>query len=427
MQVVIEAVGSAGDVHPFVGVGAALAARGHAVTLIANDVFRPMVERASLAFVASASEEEYHRANADPDLWHPIRGSQKVLGWVMEFLFPRTLDLVLERVRARPEDTVLIGSTLAFAIRCAAEVTGAPFVGANLAPSLLRSAHRAPRFLGMWAPDWAPRWWKRFCFWMGDRWIDPCLCPPLNAARARYGLAPVRRPFQEWIHRGDVVLALFPEWFGPRQPDWPDVRFAGFPLFDERGQRPVDPELETWIAGGAAPIVFTHGSSNLHARRFFEVASAAARALSRRALLVTVEPRSVEGLTGTDIRHTGYVPFSRVLPRSAAFVTHGGIGSIAQGLAAGAPQVAVPMGFDQRDNASRVEDLGAGGYVPLSKWTLKRAVAVLDRVLSDPSVASAARAAAARIDPAAAREAAVEAVESAARARRREPDPSASR
>lgn len=417
MHVVIEAVGSAGDVHPFIGVGAALAARGHGVTLIANEVFRPAVERASLAFLASSDEEGYRRAVEDPDLWHPVRGSKRVLAWTMELLFPRTLELVLEQVRARPDDTVLVGSTLAFASRCAAEVTGAPFVGVTLAPSLFRSTHRAPRFLGMWAPEASPRWWKRLWFRLGDRIVDKVVCPPLNAARARHGLAPVRRVFQEWIHRGDVVLALFPEWFAPRQPDWPDVRFAGFPLFDEGTQRPADPALEAWLADGAAPIVFTHGSSNLHARRFFEVSVSAARALARRALLVTVEPRCVEGLTGPDVFHSTYVPFSRVVPRSAAFVTHGGIGSVAQGLAAGVPQVAVPMGFDQVDNGSRVEDLGAGACVPLSKWTLKRAVAVLGRVLSDPSVAASARAAAARIDTAGARDAAVEAVESAARMR----------
>ncbi len=416
MQVVIEAVGSAGDVHPFIGVGAALSARGHAVTLVANEVFRPAVERASLSFLASSDLEGYRRVVEDPDIWHPVRGAQIVIAWTMELLFPRTLDLVLDRVRARPDDTVLVGSTLAFASRCAAEITGAPFVGATLAPSLFRSVHRAPRFLGMWAPDASPQWWKRFWFWLGDRIVDPSICPSLNAARARHGLAPVRRVFKDWIHRGDVVLALFPEWFAPRQPDWPDVRFAGFPLFDEGTQRPVDPELDAWLADGSAPIVFTHGSSNLHARRFFEVSSSAARALARRALLVTVEPRCVEGFTGPDVRHSSYVPFSRVVPRSAAFVTHGGIGSVAQGLAAGVPQVAVPMGFDQVDNGSRLEDLGAGGCVPLSKWTLKRAVAVLDRVLSDPSVASSARAAAARIDSAASRDAAVAAVELAARA-----------
>ncbi len=425
MHFVIEAIGSAGDVHPFIGVGAALAARGHGVTLLANEVFRPAVERASLTFLASSDAEGYRRVTGDPDLWDPVRGPKKVLGWVMELGFPRTLDLILERVRARPDDTVLLASTLGFASRCAAEITNTPLVVAHLAPSLFRSAWRAPRFPGVWAPDASPRWWKRFWFWLGDRIVDPSICPTLNAERTRHGLAPVRRPFQEWIHRGDVVLALFPEWFGPRQPDWPVVRFAGFPLFDEGTQRPVDADLEAWILAGSAPIVFTHGSSNLHARRFFEVAASAARALSRRALLVTVEPRSVEGLTGPDVRHTSYVPFSRVVPRSAAFVTHGGIGSVAQGLAAGVPQVAVPMGFDQRDNASRVEDLGAGGCVPLSRWTLKRAVRVLDRVLSDPAVALAARDAAARIDPAAARDAAVAAVESASRTRRTQPDPSA--
>ena len=54
-------VGSSGDVHPFVGIGRALRARGHDVTLITSEPFRRISERAGLRFVGTASEEDYDR------------------------------------------------------------------------------------------------------------------------------------------------------------------------------------------------------------------------------------------------------------------------------------------------------------------------------------------------------------------------------
>ena len=44
----------------------------------------------------------------------------------------------------------------------------------------------------------------------------------------------------------------------------------------------------------------------------------------------------------------------------AAVVHHGGIGTTAQALAAGTPQLVLPLAWDQPDNAARVRRLGAG-------------------------------------------------------------------
>ena len=58
--------------------------------------------------------------------------------------------------------------------------------------------------------------------------------------------------------------------------------------------------------------------------------------------------------------HVSYAPFSRVLPRCAAFIHHGGIGTTAQALRAGVRQVVVRLAHDQFDNAMRVRRLGSG-------------------------------------------------------------------
>ena len=42
MQAILVAVGSAGDVHPFVGIGLELAARGYQVTLVAAGYFEEL-------------------------------------------------------------------------------------------------------------------------------------------------------------------------------------------------------------------------------------------------------------------------------------------------------------------------------------------------------------------------------------------------
>jgi rhamnosyltransferase subunit B len=55
-----------------------------------------------------------------------------------------------------------------------------------------------------------------------------------------------------------------------------------------------------------------------------------------------------------------YVPLRTLLPHAAALVHHGGIGTMAEALRAGVPQLVVPLAYDQFDNGARVERLQAG-------------------------------------------------------------------
>jgi UDP:flavonoid glycosyltransferase YjiC (YdhE family) len=57
-----------------------------------------------------------------------------------------------------------------------------------------------------------------------------------------------------------------------------------------------------------------------------------------------------------------------VFTRAAAVVHHGGIGTSAQALAAGAPQLVMPMAHDQPDNAARLERLGVAATLAPKKF-----------------------------------------------------------
>jgi rhamnosyltransferase subunit B len=131
-------------------------------------------------------------------------------------------------------ETLLVGSSLAFAPRLLAEAERLPFAAVHLAPSMFRSDHLAPRMSPLGHFEHWPRAIKHATWALMDRrLLDPAFGVPLNEVRAGLGLAPVRRVFHEWIHRATVTVGMFPEWLAPRQPDWPaDLKLTGFPMYD---------------------------------------------------------------------------------------------------------------------------------------------------------------------------------------------------
>jgi UDP:flavonoid glycosyltransferase YjiC (YdhE family) len=89
----------------------------------------------------------------------------------------------------------------------------------------------------------------------------------------------------------------------------------------------------------------------------------------------------------SNVRTTEWLPFPAVFPAANGAVHHGGAGTLLTGLAAGIPQLVVPGAGDRRVNAEVLAARGAGLAVPLDRIT----AADLDRLVSDPGLASAAR------------------------------------
>jgi len=386
MRIIMTPVGSSGDVHPFVGIGRSLAARGHDVIVFTAGPFREIVQKAGLVFEQSASVEEYDAVSSHPDIWHPRRGLQLVLNLVAS-----NLRAAYERLKElhRPGDTILVGHSLSFFTRVFEEVHQVPAATIHLAPSIFRSDFNQPAYApGRDGSSW-PIWLKRSLWWSIDRFmLDPNVIPPLNEWRRELGLPPVRRAFRDWIHSPRRVIGLFPDWYGDPQPDWPAaLRLTGFPLFDDTGQVTLEPALARFLDSGAPPILFTPGTANQAAARFFAAAIDASQRLGRRALLLTRYGAHLPKLPAT-AHHEPFVPLGHVLPRCAALVSHGGIGTLAQGLAAGIPQVTMPMGFDQPDNATRLERLGVGRWVVPSEFSGKRVASALEGLFADERTAA---------------------------------------
>lgn len=398
MRILIFPVGSHGDVHPFMGVGRALQARGHEVFICTSGYYEAMATRAGLPFAGIGTAEDFERVTKDPDLWHPKKAFGAVVKHGIETSYARAVEIVREL--HQPGKTIVVGSTLGLAARNAAEAVGAPMVTVHLAPSIFFSVDKPPRFAGMLWWRGMPRWLTKFQFWVADRMTDKIVLPALNRFRAELGLEPARRIVRHWWHAPRRVIGLFPDWFGPPQLDWPNqVRLTGFPLFDETGQRPAPPELEQFLAAGTPPIIFTPGSAMAHGQAFFREAVKTCELLGRRGILLSQFPETIPRDLPAAVRHFHYVPFSEVFPRAAALVSHGGIGTVAQALRAGIPHLVQHMAHDQLDNAERLIELGVGASIAAAKFTGARAARKLGALLESPEVAARCKELAARFEP----------------------------
>jgi UDP:flavonoid glycosyltransferase YjiC (YdhE family) len=396
-HVLLLPVGSHGDVHPFVGIGRRLVERGHRVTMITAEPFRDVAERSGFEFVGTLSAAEYDAMMHDPDLWHPRRGMQVVFG---RDLLRRYLPIAFEAIRAHrePGRTVAVGGSLGIPARLAQEALGLPLATVHLQPMACCSAGDPSVMADGTDLTWLPRPLVRLAYRFANWWIlDPLLAPTVNEFRRTLDLPPVRRILTEWSPSPQRVIGLFPDWFGPIPDGGPAFRHAGFAFFDDaEGRRTPDP-LAAFLAQGPPPVVFSFGSAMRHGRPYFDAAVEACRRTGMRGVLLGRAGDQIPPDLPPHVLHADYAPFSEVFPRAACVVHHGGVGTSAQALRAGVPQLVMPLAFDQPDNAARMRRLGVSRTLFPKRFTGPAVAKVLQSIASDAAMRESARRIATRL------------------------------
>ena len=396
MHLLFTALGSYGDVLPMVGLAQAMIGRGHQATVLANPYFQPIIEASGVGHVSLGTAEMYLELTKSPDLWHPVRGPISVMRSTCDYL-PELYRAVDEH--AVPGETLLVAHCLDFASRTHQDKHGTAVASVHFAPICLQSAHQSPQMFGMLMQDWVPSWLRRAQFWLANRLCDRLLGPSVNALRHELGLQPVRDIMNQWVFSPQLILSLFPDWFAPLQPDWPAQTTAtGFPLWDQATDEHLPAEVEDFLKAGEPPLVFAPGSAMTEGREFFEAAVDACGRLGRRGILCTKYREQLPEPLPEGIRCFGFVPFSQLLPRAAALVHHGGIGTCGQGLAAGLPQLVMPMAYDQLDNATRLQRLGVAKIVRRKRFRGPKVASLLGELLGDEQVKQRASDCASQMD-----------------------------
>jgi MGT family glycosyltransferase len=387
-----------GSVPPDSSVIRALVERGHEVRVLADRVLAP-----DLA-TTGAEHIPWTKGPQRPDL-EPT--SVLVRDWdakTPQEAFVRTLDgfmtgpagLFAADVRAelqrRPAD-VVVSNIFLFGAQIAAEAErvarailipnlfaipgwGIPPIGPGLKPMRGPVGRLRDGVLGK----------------MTTRLFDKGLAD-LNAARRANGLEPLDHTFDQFTV-ADRILILTSRSFEFDQYAPPShVRFCG-PRLDD----PAWAEDWTPPAGGE-PLVLVGLSSTFqdHGELLQRVVDGLGT-LPVRGLVTSgpaIDPDSIRAPRNIEVVRSA--PHSEVLKHAAAVVTHAGHGTVIKTLAAGVPQVCLPLGRDQLDNAARVQFHGAGLRLKPSAAPDTIASA-LKRVIDEPSFKQNARRMAAAIE-----------------------------
>ena len=402
MRIVLVPAGSLGGVHPLIAIGRTLQSRGHDVTVVTSGYHGDLVKRSGLHGVTFGTPEDYEKAlAANPDMMQQGSGL-KALAKVWRPWCADVVRLLKDSV-AKGESPILVAHSLAFGARVARDALNVPLVTVHFHPSFFWAAQRPPVGKLKWeAIRRRPYLLRRLYVAAVNFFLDRALSPLINDYCTAFGQPPVRSGIMSrWIHSPDRVIGLFPAWYGTPQSDWPtQTRLTGFPLFDE-AELPAGnsgQDWEAWLAEGDAPIVLLAGTANRHAHGFFKTCIEACGQLGRRALVLTRFAEQVPTPLPPSVLHVDYVPLSAVLPRAAAVVHHGGVGTLAQALRAGCPQLVMPFSFDQPDNAIRLIELGVGAAISPETFTCDAVAQSLKELMHSRAVHDACQLAASRFD-----------------------------
>ena len=394
-RIVFATFGSLGDLHPYIAVAQELKRRGHASSIATFAEFREAVEAAGIGFAPMRPDMGRFgdKAAMMKRLIDPWRGPELM---VRELFMPHVAESYDDLERACAGADLLVTHPLTFAGPLLAQKRGLRWASTALSPMTLFSAIDPPLFPGA---EWMRR--ARRLGVVPYRWVFSIPRAivrrwerPLREFRAGLGLPPTDALAQfEGQFSPRLHLALFSGMLAAPQPDWPPrTVVCGFPRYDGE---PPDPgtraRLDEFLAAGEPPIVFGLGSTAVMvAGNFWREAIAATEALGRRAILLTGGAGET-GAVPPSIAVFDYLPYSAVFPRGAAIVHSGGIGTLAQALAAARPQLITPVAFDQPDNARRAGGLGLARTLPFEKATARALARELAIVMAEPAYARRAR------------------------------------
>jgi rhamnosyltransferase subunit B len=414
-RIVFATFGSLGDLHPYLALARELKRRGHRPLIASFDGYREAVETIGVEFATMRPPmaEFGDPADAMRRLLDPRNGPEYL---VRHLFMPHLRASYADLDRMAADADLIVSHPIAFAAPLVAEKRGLAWASSVLAPLSLMSAIDPPLF--------GPAPWLRSVRKLGAtpyrlvfqlmKRIAGSWEKPLHALRAELGIPSARLAQFEGQYSPALNLALFSRRFAAPQTDWPpNTVICGFARYDGPvSDAKTSAALDAFQAAGDPPLVFGLGSSAVMiAGEFWNHAIAAAQRLGRRAILVTGNLSVPFAQLPPAVKAFPYLPYSVAFSRAAAVIHSGGIGTLAQALAAGHPQLVVPVAFDQFDNAARAVQLGCARTLRFSNVSADALAKEIDALLASTQYAARAQAVGGEIEHENGADAACDAIE----------------
>jgi sterol 3beta-glucosyltransferase len=361
MRVVLLAVGSRGDVQPYISLGLGLKVAGHRVRIVTHEEFRHFITGHGLDY------------GYIPGNIHELIGSETGQAWlksgdsVVAFMhrYPKLIHSFLDTFlddawNACQDAECIMYSIFGSAGYHIAEALGIPCICTPLQP--ITRTHAFP-FMGGFRTgnirslNYVTYLMSEQLFWqpvrkMTNVWrVRTLKIPPLSF----WG------PFDAvYEHKQPHLYGISPSVL-PKPDDWPDNHhITGYWFLDGSKSWQPSPDLQKFLASGPDPIYIGFGS--MVARDPEEMIDVVVKALqmTEKRGIVAAGWSTLAFSQRDDIYVTDSVPHDWLFPKVAAVIHHGGAGTTAAGLRAGIPSVILPFFADQPFWGKRVAELGVG-------------------------------------------------------------------
>ena len=388
MRILLSALGSSGDINPFLAIALALRARAHEPILLLDPHHAARAAALGLETRTLSTGIDPDAARNHPDFLHPTRGTGVFL---RDMLIPclEPLYLAARDILATEKPDIAIMHHVCFSIPWACEQAGVPWGMAATAPASWMSFADPNRYPMMPDRDAYRPWLLRPGNALG-RWATAMMVDPrVNRLRRKLGLPAQRHIMLEQMFSGVVNLGLWsPNFRPPAADDHPRSRITGWPMLEtDPAGMPTDEQvrLEAFLADGPPPILITFGSSiGRTDARAMQLIEQTLPLLRERILLVA--PSDAARRLSKDpasVCTVSYAPYASIIPRCSLILHHAGMGTTAQTLRSGIPAVLLPHAHDQFDNARRARMLGCARTIDAHRATSDRLAEILNTTLGD--------------------------------------------
>lgn len=387
MHLSIVALGSRGDVQPYMALALGLQKAGYEVSLCADRLFETLVTSAGLPFVpVTAVPMSMMQQNLSK-----FGGPVKLMGWLERHFKPLARQFFADLEVATRQTDAILYSTLAFAGYHVAEKHQIPTLAAYNVPITPTHDFQSPSFPT--APRWFPfkksyNWWS---FRLANKLFIYLIKGVVNECRRDVlGLKPLPDSFYRNldISRLPIVYGFSPTLL-PSPSDWGEwLQVSGHWFLESQSEWQPPEDLLRFLVAGKSPVYIGFGSMvDEQIEAATRIVLGALQKSGQRGILLGGWGGLGSGNLPPTVLRLESVPHDWLFPRVSAVVHHGGAGTTATGLRHGRPTVVVPFFADQPFWGERVHRLGAGpSPISFARLSVENLAHAIDQAVNDSTI-----------------------------------------
>jgi len=391
VRIAIIAIGSRGDVEPYLALGKGLKKAGHDIRLISHSNFAELINPHGLEFWPVDVDVQEIAQSAE--MRERLGGGN----------FLKVMSLMAKEAEKSAHLLAKVGLSACQGMDMICSGMGGLYVAIALAEKLDIPLIQAfyipftptklfPSFLIPQLPFPTGGGFNRYSYhlarqvmWQGFRRADTLA----RQKELELPAAPFWGPYNEKRVNHNPILYGFSPSVIPPPPDWgDDAHITGYWFLEPENEWIPSPVLMDFLQAGTPPVYVGFGSmSNSRPQETTKIVLEALVKTKQRGIILS----GWGGMHSDDLPDSVFMvesaPFAWLFPRMAAVVHHGGAGTTAAGLRAGVPSVVIPFFADQPFWGQKVAELGVGpSPIPLRKLTVDRLSQAIHTAVNDPAI-----------------------------------------